>query len=55
MSRLIDHQIIDTKWVFQNKLDKNDNIVRNKAKLVTKRYNQEEGIDFDETYAHVAD
>jgi len=32
-------------------MDEDGNIVRNKARLVTKRYNQEEGIDFDETYA----
>ena len=34
------------------KLDESGIIVRNKARLVAKGYNQEEGIDYDETYAH---
>jgi len=46
--------VIGTKWVFRNKMDEDGNIVRNKARLVAKGYNQEEGIDFDETYALVA-
>ena len=45
---------IGTKWMFQNKLDESGIIVRNKARLVAKGYNQEEGIDYDETYAPVA-
>ena len=35
-------------------MDENGIIVRNKARLVTKGYCQQEGIDFDETFAHVA-
>jgi len=46
--------VIGTKWVFKNKMDDNGNIVKNKASLAAKGYNQEEGIDFDETYARVA-
>ncbi|GMJ08622.1 hypothetical protein HRI_004531400 [Hibiscus trionum] len=45
---------IGTKWVFRNKLDESGNIMRNKARLVAQGYTQEEGIDFDETYAPVA-
>nr|GEX77485.1 copia protein [Tanacetum cinerariifolium] len=43
-----------TKWVYRNKLDKNDIFSRNKARLVAQGYNQQEGIDYDETYTLVA-
>ncbi|GJZ15709.1 retrovirus-related pol polyprotein from transposon TNT 1-94 [Tanacetum coccineum] len=46
--------IIGTKWVFRNKLDENGVVSRNKARLVAQGYNQQEGINYDETYALVA-
>jgi len=46
--------VIGTKWVFHNKLDESGNVVRNKATLVVKGYNQEEDIDFDKTFTPVA-
>ncbi|GJV61081.1 retrovirus-related pol polyprotein from transposon TNT 1-94 [Tanacetum coccineum] len=46
--------IIGTKWVFRNKLDENGVVSRNKARLVAQGYNQQEGIDYDETNAPVA-
>nr|GEW38114.1 copia protein [Tanacetum cinerariifolium] len=46
--------IIGTKWVFRNKLDENGIVSRNKARLVAQGYNQQKGIDYDETYAPVA-
>jgi len=46
--------IIGTKWVYRKKMDEHGAITKYKARLVAKGYNQEEGIDFDETYAPVA-
>ncbi|GJZ72663.1 retrovirus-related pol polyprotein from transposon TNT 1-94 [Tanacetum coccineum] len=46
--------IIGTKWVFRNKLDENGIVSRNKVRLVAQGYNQQEGIDNDETYASVS-
>jgi len=46
--------VIGTKWVFRNKMDEQGIIVRNKARLVAKGYNQEENIDYDETYVPIA-
>ena len=48
------HTIIGTKWVFRNKKNEQGEVTRNKARLVAQGFNQEEGIDYDETYAPVA-
>lgn len=46
--------VIGTKWVFKNKMNEKGEVVRNKARLVCKGYLQQEGIDFEETFAPVA-
>nr|XP_043639147.1 coniferyl alcohol acyltransferase-like [Erigeron canadensis] len=45
---------IKTKWIFKNKKDENGVVVRNKAHLVAKGFCQQDGIDYNETFAPVA-
>ena len=46
--------VIGTKWIFKNKLDKHGIVIRNKSRLVAQGYTQVERIDFDETFALAA-
>ncbi|GJT59718.1 retrovirus-related pol polyprotein from transposon TNT 1-94 [Tanacetum coccineum] len=46
--------IISLKWIFKVKLDEYGEVLKKKARLVAKGYRQEEGIDFEESFAPVA-
>jgi hypothetical protein len=46
--------MIDTKWVFRNKLNEDRQFKRNKSRLVCKGYAHIEGIKFEETFAPIA-
>ena len=48
-----DH-IIGTKWIFRNKIEKEGNVIHNKAWLVAQGYLQMKGVDYVETFAPVA-
>ncbi|GJV26351.1 retrovirus-related pol polyprotein from transposon TNT 1-94 [Tanacetum coccineum] len=46
--------VINLKWLWKNKHDKENIVIRNKSRLVAKGYAQKEGIDFEESFAPVA-
>ncbi|XP_075486456.1 uncharacterized protein LOC142526068 [Primulina tabacum] len=45
--------VIGTRWVFRNKMNENNLIIRNKARLVARGYRQEKGIEFHESFAPI--
>ncbi|GJS85524.1 retrovirus-related pol polyprotein from transposon TNT 1-94 [Tanacetum coccineum] len=46
--------VITLKWIYKVKLDELGGILKNKARLVACCYRQEEGIDFEESFAPMA-
>nr|GFC32145.1 copia protein [Tanacetum cinerariifolium] len=46
--------VIKTKWIFKNKKDESSLVIQNKARIVAVGYSQQEGIDYNETFAPVA-
>ncbi|GJY07106.1 retrovirus-related pol polyprotein from transposon TNT 1-94 [Tanacetum coccineum] len=46
--------IITLKWIYKVKLDELGGVLKNKARLVARGYLQEEGIDFEESFAPIA-
>ncbi|GKE78470.1 retrovirus-related pol polyprotein from transposon TNT 1-94 [Tanacetum coccineum] len=46
--------IIALKWIYKVKLDEYGDVLKNKAHLVAKGFHQEEGLDFEESFALLA-
>ncbi|GKE55610.1 retrovirus-related pol polyprotein from transposon TNT 1-94 [Tanacetum coccineum] len=46
--------VITLKWIYKVKIDELGGILKNKARLVAHGYREEEGIDFEESFAPVA-
>nr|GEY89345.1 hypothetical protein [Tanacetum cinerariifolium] len=46
--------IIALNWIYKVKLDEYVDVLKNKARLVAKGYRQDEGIDFEESFAQFA-
>ncbi|GJX57951.1 retrovirus-related pol polyprotein from transposon TNT 1-94 [Tanacetum coccineum] len=49
----IGRNIIAVKWLWKNKTDAENTVIRNKSRLVSKGYGKEEGINFEESFAPV--
>nr|GFC64358.1 Gag-Pol polyprotein [Tanacetum cinerariifolium] len=46
--------VINLNWLWKNKRNKENTVIRNKSRLVAKGYAQKEGVDFEESFAPVA-
>nr|GEY99779.1 retrovirus-related Pol polyprotein from transposon TNT 1-94 [Tanacetum cinerariifolium] len=46
--------VINLKWLWKNKRDEKNTVIRNKSRLVAKGYAQKKGVDFEESLAPVA-
>ncbi|GJS25230.1 retrovirus-related pol polyprotein from transposon TNT 1-94 [Tanacetum coccineum] len=46
--------VINLKRLWKNKKDEDNNVICNNGRLIAKGYRQEEGIDFEESFAPVA-
>nr|GEW67151.1 hypothetical protein [Tanacetum cinerariifolium] len=46
--------VINLKWIWKNKRDEENTVIRNKSRLVAKGYAHKEGVDFEESFAPVA-
>ncbi|GKE67277.1 uncharacterized mitochondrial protein-like protein, partial [Tanacetum coccineum] len=47
VDRTLCKNVINMKWIWKNKRDEENTLIRNKARLVAKGYTQNEGIDFE--------
>nr|GFA00105.1 Gag-Pol polyprotein [Tanacetum cinerariifolium] len=54
VDRPICKNVINMKWLWKNKRDEENTIIRNKYRLVAKGYAQKEGVDFEESFSPVA-
>ncbi|GJZ89527.1 retrovirus-related pol polyprotein from transposon TNT 1-94 [Tanacetum coccineum] len=50
----VGRNIIKVKWIWKNKADAENTVIRNKSCLVAKGYGQKERIEFEESFAPVA-
>jgi hypothetical protein len=48
-----DAKIFDPKWVFQRKRNEHNEVVRHKARLVLRGYEQIPGRDYGDTYVSI--
>nr|GEU81025.1 putative LRR receptor-like protein kinase [Tanacetum cinerariifolium] len=54
INRPLCKNVINMKWLWKNKRDEENTVIRNKARLVAKGYGQKEGSNFEESFTLVA-
>ncbi|GKA62564.1 retrovirus-related pol polyprotein from transposon TNT 1-94, partial [Tanacetum coccineum] len=54
VDRPLSKNVINMNWIWKNKHDEENTVIRNKARLVAKGYAPNEGIDFEESFTPVA-
>ncbi|GKA50800.1 retrovirus-related pol polyprotein from transposon TNT 1-94 [Tanacetum coccineum] len=54
LDRPLCKNVINLKWLWKNKHEEENTVIRNKSHLIAKGYAQKEGIDFEESFASVA-
>lgn len=53
VSAIDSQNVVGCKWVFKIKRKSDGSIERCKARLVTKGFHQQPGLDYNETFSHV--
>ena len=48
-----DRQAIENKWIFKRKTDDDSSVTIYKARIVAKRFRQDQGVDYDEIFSLV--
>nr|GFA77099.1 hypothetical protein [Tanacetum cinerariifolium] len=54
VDRPLYENVINMKWLWKNKRDEENIVIRKKSRLVAKGYTQKEGVDFKESFTRVA-
>nr|GFA49251.1 hypothetical protein [Tanacetum cinerariifolium] len=55
VARPLCKNVINMKWLWKNKRDEENTVIRNKSRLVAKGYAQKKGVDFEESFAPVTE